>query len=264
MSTFLIRTKQIFSAYSFGEASAVFIAYIAVLFGARFSKVRESRQQFLGMTALFPRRHGFFSQFVELFVERAYRFDESNKKPHILDCGSNIGMSMLYFKWRRPEAHLVCIEANPEAMTYVQKNIEANGFGDVRTEAVAAGRADGTAEFHIESDVPASPGASLYRTIGAAGTISVPVRRLSSFVTEPVDLIKLDIEGAEYEVMQELSEANVLGKVKEFWIEYHPDASSEAYEGITTILKNAGFTVAHPTDTHKAFLIHAVRPAVAA
>ena len=40
----------------------------------------------------------------EIFARESYRFHSKKKNPVILDCGANIGMATLYFKWLYPEA----------------------------------------------------------------------------------------------------------------------------------------------------------------
>ncbi len=49
----------------------------------------------------------------------------------------------------------------------------------------------------------------------------VPQRRLSDFVDGPVDLIKLDVEGAEGDVLDDLIETGAIAHVRTLVLEYH-------------------------------------------
>ena len=51
----------------------------------------------------------------EVFAEREYWFATDNPRPVILDCGSNIGMAILFFKSLYPDAEIVAFEPAPWA-----------------------------------------------------------------------------------------------------------------------------------------------------
>src|SRR5436309_1804523 len=51
--------------------------------------------------------------FAEIFINGSYLFHTDRSRPLILDCGSNIGMSILFFKKLYPEARIIGFEADP-------------------------------------------------------------------------------------------------------------------------------------------------------
>ncbi|HKZ65867.1 MAG TPA: hypothetical protein VJ111_05915, partial [Chitinophagaceae bacterium] len=55
----------------------------------------------------------------EMFKEKVYKFTSSKKNPYIIDCGSNIGMSILYFKSLYPEARILGFEADPYIFSFL-------------------------------------------------------------------------------------------------------------------------------------------------
>lgn len=64
--------------------------------------------------------------------------------------------------------------------------------------------------------------------------------RLSKYLMQKVSFLKLDIEGAEYEVLHECRE--LLGNVQNIFVEYHSFADKkQELSGILKILENAGF-----------------------
>ena len=70
-----------------------------------------------------------------------------------------------------------------------------------------------------------------------------PTVKVSTFITGPVDLLKMDIEGAEVDVLQE-AEAK-LPQVKEIMMEFHNNPSNPANSFTTAlaILQRQGFNV---------------------
>lgn len=262
---FLQRIKTIFTAYKLSLISTykILADYIKIIIRNRI-KTYKTHEQFLGFKIHFPSRHSFFSQFVELFVERTYDFQESKNTRFIIDCGSNIGMSVLYFKWRCPQARIICFEPNPVSFMFLNKNIKDNNLKNVELFQYAIGGKDGDVNFSVgDIENSASPGASIYRTKNSNTTIiSVPIRRLSPFIRERVDLLKLDIEGAEGETLNELINSNAIKNVQEVWIEYHFDASPEEYPAkkVRDMLEKTGFFLFRTTSMHsKIELIHGIR-----
>lgn len=260
------RIAFLFRSYDLYHAIALAGAYFIVLLHNR-SGAWKMQERMLGFRISFPGRHAFFSQFVELFLEHVYALSRPGRPDlRILDCGSNIGMSVLYFKWMYPLARITCFEPNPEACTYLERNIAQNKLADVSVHQAAVSGTAGTLLLQTESVTKASPGASLFRTkyAGEAPPIEVPVVTLSSFVTEPIDLLKLDVEGAEGAVIEELAQSGALARISEYWIEYHFDAVPAPYslEGIMETLTGAGFTVRR-VDSHAspamACILHAVK-----
>src|ERR1700693_4874079 len=56
---------------------------------------------------------GFVCLFEEIFIRQDYIFVSRRPDPLIIDCGSNIGMSILYFKRRYPKARIIGFEPDP-------------------------------------------------------------------------------------------------------------------------------------------------------
>lgn len=59
----------------------------------------------------------------------------------MIDCGANIGVSLLYIKIRAPRARVSCFEPNPAARAVIEKNITANNLEkDVQIFPYALGK----------------------------------------------------------------------------------------------------------------------------
>jgi hypothetical protein len=73
--------------------------------------------------------------------------------------------------------------------------------------------------------------------------IRVPATRLSKHLTEPVDFMKIDIEGAERVVLDELEQAGKLPLIRRMAIEYHHhmEAGGDGLAGLLATLERGGF-----------------------
>ena len=79
-----------------------------------------------GVTFTYQHRHSLFHTYEEIFVREIYRFDAATPSPLIIDCGANIGLSILYFKKIFPAAQVIGFEPDPHNFNLLQKNLLQN------------------------------------------------------------------------------------------------------------------------------------------
>jgi FkbM family methyltransferase len=157
----------------------------------------------------------------EIFVDLQYYFSTQRRDPFIVDGGSNIGMSVLFFKALYPHARVLAFEPAQRAHDLLVRNVEANGLRDIEVHRAALGREDGEVMFFEDPDDPATFRMST-RSERIPGTASpVAQRRLSQLMEEDVDLLKLDVEGAEDDVLTELVDSDGLSRIRQLVVEYH-------------------------------------------
>lgn len=157
-----------------------------------------------------------------LFFQREYAVNLDSAPSLILDCGSNIGMSILFFHKAFPEAKIVGFEPDPTAFQYLKTNIINNQLSDkVTIHSVALCDYQGTADFFVDPDVEGSLFMSSHSERLSMHKISVPCEKLSDYITEPVGLLKLDIEGSEMQVLRDLVDTKKINLVSHLLIEYH-------------------------------------------
>lgn len=185
----------------------------------------------------------FIYLFEHIFIQEEYFFKTKSAAPRILDCGSNVGMSILYFKNLYPESCVAGFEPDPTAYEILKHNIEENRLNNVELHNLALFSKEGEIDFFIGAEDPASLLMSVVPDRIKGNAIKVKTVPLSRFIDQPVDLLKIDIEGAEIDVLSELFEKGRLKMVEAMIIEYHhylqPGISRLA--PLLKILEDAGF-----------------------
>lgn len=179
-------------------------------------------------------------QWDDIFVESSLAFDTSAPQPRILDCGANIGLASLYFKRQFPSARITAFEADPALAAMCRRNLAVNAVDSVDVRDTAIWTSAGTVEFVCEgSDSGAI--ASLEPSVSGA-TRRVVAERLFDWLNEPVDLLKLDIEGAELPVLNDCR--NRLRNVRAMTIDLHEFNPKHRQTGaLFDLLGDEGFTL---------------------
>ena len=185
----------------------------------------------------------FCPQWQDIFVKRALDFATASPAPRILDCGANIGVASLFFRKRYPKARITAFEADPSLFALLDANLAANGAQDVERKHLAVWTAAGTLTFRSEGSdsgmIASLPGAVDGRSV------AVPSVRLRDILeAEPaIDLLKLDIEGAEDAVLADCEPS--LGRVRALIMDLHEfDPASRQVPRVLDLLARAGFTYA--------------------
>lgn len=181
-------------------------------------------------------------QWEELFVHRSLAFRAATETPRVLDCGANIGLATLAIKRAHPRARVTAFEADPSLAAVLVSNLARNGAHDVECVPAAVWIAPGEVPFLAEgSDSGAIAGVTASM---AAPTIQVRAVRLRDWIArEPIDLLKLDIEGAEGDVLRDCED--VLGHVAAIHMEVHDFVPGRRQlPACLELLERAGFVTA--------------------
>ncbi len=196
----------------------------------------------------FPSLDYFVGLFTEIFFKETYYLVPTHEPIRVIDCGANIGMSLLYIKIRAPRAQVVCFEPNPAARAVLEKNVAANGWEkDVRVLPYALGKKKGTVDFFVDEKEKTSSGGSIghyqKNKNQKLNSYSVEVETLSQYIDQEVNLLKIDIEGAELDVLEELVAAGKLHLVSTLQLEYHyiPGFFTRPLSEMLTLLESNGF-----------------------
>jgi FkbM family methyltransferase len=165
----------------------------------------------------------------EIFVNESYRWVSDEKSPLILDVGANIGLSCLYFKSKYPEARIICFEPDPTSFEFLCMNIQMNQLKNVRAIRAAISDHQGFANFYgqVDENHTDARGNSLIESWGmqrhSSQKILVQTFSLRDFLSEKVSLLKLDVEGAEELILQDIK--NDMKKIENIYLEFHASDS---------------------------------------
>ncbi len=212
----LEKKKKIRILCTFVRISFVYVIYIRLL------GMRRTRIRFLGFDI-----HGFdyetmYYLFEEIFLRGEYAFTTSNNAPRILDCGANIGYATLFFKWRYPKAIIDALEPDPATFAMLQKNITHNNIENVTLHNTALSANEGITSFFIDDKLEGSLSMSTNPERVSSKRIDVHTESLKKYLREgTVDFLKLDVEGAEAEIISQLDTLSLFTHIREMAIEYH-------------------------------------------
>jgi FkbM family methyltransferase len=128
----------------------------------------------------------------------------------ILDIGGNIGVAAVDFAFRYPDARIVTVEPVRENFELLRKNTA--GFPNIEAFQFALGREN--VRQTIQKIGERSFGSySLVKTARVGASEEVVVREMNAFLDEAgigqIDLMKIDIEGAEYDLLKALDPARL-------------------------------------------------------
>lgn len=140
----------------------------------------------------------------------------------ILDCGAHVGTTALYFRERFPDAEVLSVEASPTLVQVLRRNVEPLGV-TVR-HAALAGRS-GSITFYEDDDSWAGS------TSGSGRPVEVEAVTLDELLAEhPAELVKMDVEGAEFDVF---STAERAAEPAMYMLEIHAPPADAQTRAIT-------------------------------
>jgi FkbM family methyltransferase len=159
----------------------------------------------------------------------------------ILDLGANIGFATIYLATLFPNAEFALVEPDPRNIAHLQHNLHLNGIRDVPVVEAAVGSQNEKLSLLFGENPTCSTleGTSMHHNEDSV-TVDVMTlpRLLETIGWSEVDLLKVDIEGAEE--MLFASATDWLTRVRAIVIEIHPNTSPER---IYDCLRPYGFTL---------------------
>lgn len=148
----------------------------------------------------------------------------------VLDIGANIGNHSLFWSTIFG-AKVISIEANPDVYAILQRNIQANGLS---SSVIAHNVACGEAERQVSLEQPRSGNIGTGRIIDCVGgnppgenvlqrTVDAILETETPDWTKAIDLVKIDVEGYEYQVLQGAKSILKNGN-SNLWVEVFPSS----------------------------------------
>jgi len=132
-----------------------------------------------------------------------FKLNETTRPKRVLDIGAHVGDFTSTLSKLSPECEFIMVEANPHCEPYLGKL-------NYPYHILALSNYTGTTSLHIEKTNHIGTGASIYRENtewygdGKYELIETPVNTLDNlnfFPDEMIDLVKIDVQGAELDIL---------------------------------------------------------------
>lgn len=192
------------------------------------------------------------SVFHEIFVDRDYMVIEdivSEASGVILDIGAHIGLFSMYARGLNDNVKIFAYEPVLENFAAMKDHFKENRIDGVVAKNVAVTGKDGETVLFLSED---SHNHSIWNLFGEAKLKQVKVPTVSMakiFERDLVkqgasfcDLVKMDCEGAEFEILESM-EVEIFKKIGSFYIEYHEYLDGKDHKELVKILQKNGFNV---------------------
>ncbi|MBT3312771.1 MAG: FkbM family methyltransferase [Desulfobacterales bacterium] len=166
-------------------------------------------------------------EFKEIFMERCYSKGitvEVPDQPVIIDIGANIGLFSLFAASKFPGARIFSYEPIPVNFIQLKRNQDINKESRIICYQQAVSGSSGEIELHFDSSDSFTTSASITNGENQGDKIKVQCVTLPEIFRnndiEHCDLLKIDCEGAEYDLLYNCS-SEYLNLVTQMVVEVH-------------------------------------------
>lgn len=163
----------------------------------------------------------FLVTYKEIFIDGIYEFVPTGTANKIIDCGSNMGLSVVYFALKYPDHHIIAFEPEKAIFDILKENVENFKLKNVELLQKAVWTKNENLEFFSDGGM----GGRVNNHYSNQIPTIIEAVPLLDYLKEEVDFLKIDIEGAEYEVLKYCGEN--LKKARNIFFEYHNDVTKK-------------------------------------
>lgn len=174
-----------------------------------------------GSTQLYGKRFSYLNartheaQHEEIIRREIYRFKPTRDCPLIVDCGANTGVSAAYFSRTYPTATIIAFEPDPRIHDLLVENLTRQQAWNVVCRRQAIWFAETELTFRSDGNDGGRIDAGSENDADVVSTF-----RLKTLLQDnDVDFLKMDIEGAEVDVLADCCED--LNRVQNLFVEFH-------------------------------------------
>lgn len=184
---------------------------------------------------------------VPLYKEIVYKDDyrlRADPLPRgavVIDIGANIGMFSLHVAAAHGAAKVYAFEPFAESFALLKRNAERNRLDAIVPVPLAIAGEAGPRELHMQGRHGVH---SLYGSAGEAVRIDciTLADAFARFDIQRCDFLKLDCEGAEYEILLN-APSEIYARIQRLALEYHDWITDHHHDELVRRLTQEGFTV---------------------
>ena len=195
------------------------------------------------ITWFYPDPVSFAYAYEQIMFSEIYKFT-ALANPIIIDCGANVGIASIYWAIQYPNASITSVEADPNVYQYLLKNIRSSGVRNINTINKAVWHEHQTIRFSQDNADGGGISNCLNENVRInRQEIEVEAVLLNSLIDNgKVDLLKIDIEGAECDLL--LHQAHCLKNVQRLFVEYHSFINKpQRLHELLSLLSSSGFRI---------------------
>lgn len=186
------------------------------------------------------------SVFNEIFTDRDYKILDpiiKNAKNLILDIGAHLGFFSIYTKTLNSYVPIIAFEPDERNFDLLKENLKLNHIKNITVKRVAVSNVIQKQALYISPD---SHNHSLLQSANVEqnNTKVIDTTTIDKILawTPVCDLVKMDCEGAEFEIIKNLPPETFL-KIKTFYVEYHEFGDNLKKENLSEIFRKNNFNV---------------------
>lgn len=153
--------------------------------------------------------------FSEIFLNDSYKVCRIRSKDIVVDIGAHIGAFSIYAS--KKSKKVLSYEPFPSTFDSLKKNLSLNGCRNVKIKNMAVGAKEGYSWIYMNKLNSAEN--SMYRKSRIKHKVKVTTLAQVLNGIKRCDVLKIDCEGAEYEII--LSSKDALKKVNRIILEFH-------------------------------------------
>ena len=187
-----------------------------------------------------------YETFEEIFLKNIYDITLPFSPQTIVDAGANVGFASIFFKLKYPKADILAIEIENRNIKMIKKNTSQISNFEVISKALYNRKA----YFNIENPYNATNSFQINETndLSSFDIESVTVDEILTYKNwETIDLLKIDIEGAEKQLFEDNYE-NWLPKVKVIMVETHDRMIANCSSVVISTLSKFNFILYTTTE----------------
>lgn len=176
----------------------------------------------LNFSIHYPNIYAFFFLFNEIFCIQEYPVIRDLHT--YVDLGAYIGMSVLWYHAFNPKVKIYAFEPNENNYQYLLRNIRANKIQQCQAYKTAvSNKAERVRYYEILDNIQSLDSGLFLNQELPYNMTYVKAEKLSDRIKKigEISLLKMDIEGSEYVVFEDIFASNTLSKIRRIIFESH-------------------------------------------